>query len=159
MLLALDTTVPFLAVSAKKPTEQDKPDIKDLSLRDQKYQKKVTITYPKYQMIWQTGEYEYSLGSKPLSLKVPSVCRAITRQQKMEKGENRHLKAGIKRGGKSWCQKYTHNRPIASPPDRQSKSPAERCPDLSRSVKSCAQLLLHSQIQCLIWGTSTQRFL
>lgn len=124
MLFALDTTVPFLAVSAKKPTERDRWHQRSFTARpeidwhanpsDQKH--KVTITKPKYQMIWQTTGYElteYSLGSKPLSLKAPSVCRAITRQQKMEKGENRGLKAGIIRG-KLCCPKYINNRPIAT---------------------------------------------
>lgn len=40
----------------------------------------------------------YSLGSKPLSLKAPSVCRAITRQQKMEKAEKKRLKGWNNKG-------------------------------------------------------------
>lgn len=63
---------------------------------------------------------EYSLGSK--SLKAPSVCRAIAKQQQNEdKIQNEPSEAGIT-GGKLRRTKHSHNRTTAGLPDRVSAS-------------------------------------
>ena len=92
MLLALDSRVAFLAVSAKKPIEQEwwhqgSFSAGPATLWPPPQNTRPPITEPTYRIKWETMGYEvtgYSLGSKLLSLKAPSVCHAIATTQRTE---------------------------------------------------------------------------
>lgn len=132
MLLALDTTVPFLAASAKKPTKQDRIHFKYHFIpREGKIQMNnliCTASPPSTKNVKEGADSEYSLGSKPLSLKAPSVCRAIATQQRMDEEENEKSKGNTEQlePNKENCaaQNTPDNRPTARLPD---KSPNSHC--------------------------------
>lgn len=71
MLLALDTIVPFLVVSAKKTVKEKKADISNkIATELSVYHHKDNIM----NFLKTDNLAGYLLGSKPLSLNAPSVC-------------------------------------------------------------------------------------